>query len=145
MAACSLCGSSLDEASHFCPRCGALTRQPKRPLYGAPFLLALVLVLIVVVGKLIQMAPPQQEAVMPTAPDEAAVFIRKCGQPDVDNAEDRSGTMNRRSLLYRKAKVQAVFIRSESEQWKVQVMLDSRTLKPLTPQTLAKRLPCAAN
>jgi hypothetical protein len=146
MLTCSTCGSSLEEAARFCSRCGFPSQRPKPFLYGGSIMLGIVLLVFAVIWELVSLAPPatNTQAVTPEPPDDAAVLITNCGQPDSDKLDSKNGTQVR-SLLYQKAKVKAVFVRSDSSsQWKTQAMLDPKTLKPLTPDRLAKRLPCAS-
>src|SRR5437016_10542823 len=81
------------------------------------------------------------------SPDEAAMLISKCGEPDLDHSAEKdkpTPNPNRRWLIYSKARVKAVFIRpSATEPWKSEALLDTKTQKPLAPEFLARRLPCA--
>jgi hypothetical protein len=107
--------------------------------------LGVALLVFVAIREIISLAPPavSTQAVAPEPPDDVAVLIANCGQPDSDKPDSKNG-MSYRSLLYQKARVKAVFIRADSSsRWKTQAMLDSKTLKPLTAEKAAKRLPCA--
>ena len=145
MVTCSTCGMSFDNASRFCPKCGSLPEQAKSFSYGGSVVVAVVLIAVVLMWELGSLAPSRAitQTATPQAPDDAAMLITNCGQPDAD-VPDISNTLQRRSLLYQKSKVKAVFVRSEpSSRWKTQVMLDTKTLQPLTTDKLAKRMPCA--
>jgi hypothetical protein len=145
MATCSTCGASFDNGSPFCSQCGSLPQQSKRFLYGGSLVLGFGLLAFAVMWGLFSHLPPEAatQAVKPKPPDDAAVLIANCGQPDTDQPDSKNPTLNR-SLLFAKARVKAVFVRPDSAaDWKMQAMLDSKTLKPLTPERLAKRLPCA--
>jgi hypothetical protein len=145
MATCSVCGASSDDISPFCPRCGSLPQRAKSFSYGSSIALGLALLALVVIWQLVLLAPPASSIpATPPPPDDAAAFITSCGQPDADKPVTNNGTESR-SLLYRKARVKAEFVRPDSSsRWKTQAMLDAATLKPLTPEKLAKRLPCAS-
>ena len=100
---------------------------------------------LAVIWKVVSVLPSAATAptVMQKPPDDAAVLISNCGQPDADKLDTKSGE-EARSMLYKKARVEAVFMRPDStSQWKTPVMRDPKTLKPLAAETLAKRLPCA--
>jgi hypothetical protein len=107
--------------------------------------LGIALLAFAVIWELVSLAPPaaSTQSVTPEPPDEAAVLIANCGQPDADKPDSKDGTQSR-SLLYQKARVKAVFVRTDSSsRWKTQAMLDPKTLKPLTAEKVAKRLPCS--
>lgn len=146
MATCSTCGSSADDALRFCSYCGSLSQQSKPFLYGGSVTLGIALLVFALIWELVSLAPPatSPQIVTPEPPDDAAVLITNCGQPDADKPDSKNGTQSR-SLLYQKARVKVVFVRADSSSpWKTQAMLDPRTLKPLTTEKLAKRLPCAS-
>jgi hypothetical protein len=146
MATCSTCGLSVDDASQFCSHCGSLPKPSKPFSYGSSVVLGIALLVFAVVCEVVPLAPPASStpAVAPEPPDDAAVLITNCGQPDADKPDSKNGTQSR-SLLYQKARVKAVFVRADSSsRWKTQAMLDSKTLKSLTTEKLAKRLPCAS-
>jgi hypothetical protein len=72
------------------------------------------------------------------------MIITACGKPDTDESEVPRPDPNRRWLIYRKARVRAMFVRpSVNVPWKREGMLDNKTLRPLAPEVLTKRLPCA--
>ena len=144
MEKCSTCGSSLDDASRFCPQCGSLLERSKPFLYGSSVVLGVALLAFVVIWEIVSLAPPaaSTQAVVPEPPDDAATLITNCGRPDADKFETKNG-MPSRSLLYQKARIKAVFVRADSSsRWKMQAVLDTRKLKPLTNETLIKRMPC---
>jgi hypothetical protein len=147
MATCSTCNSSCGDGVLFCPRCGSLFQRPERKSYAGSVLLGAALLLLAVVWKFAasQMAlVDNQPIIVPPPPDDAATLITKCGQPDSDKlgGPPQSAT---RALVYQKARVQAVFHHDGSSEsgWRLQAMIDARTLKPIAPEKMAKRLPCA--
>lgn len=147
MPTCSTCGSSFDNASRFCPKCGLLPQQAKSFSYSGSVMLGIALLALAAIWKVVSLAPSATmvPAVTLDPPDDAAVLVTNCGQPDADNFDVRNGTQGR-SLLYQKAKVKAVFTRSDSSaRWKMQAMLDLKTLKPLMPDKLARRMPCTSS
>jgi hypothetical protein len=147
MATCSTCGLSVDDALRFCSHCGSLSQQSKPFSYGGSVVLGIALLVFAVVCEVVPLAPPRAtstQTVTPEPPDDAAVLLTNCGQPDADKPDSKNGTQSR-SLLYQKARVKAVFVRADSSsRWKTQAMLDPKTLKSLTTEKLAKRLPCAS-
>lgn len=146
MAICSRCGSGLDDRSPFCSYCGFLARESKHLSYSASVVLGIALMMFALVWQLISLAPPTTttQVITPEPPDDAAVFIQNCGQPDADKPEIKNGLQSR-SLLYRKAKVNVVFVRADwASRWTRQAIIDLTTRKPLPADKLAKRLPCAS-
>jgi hypothetical protein len=81
--------------------------------------------------------------------DGAATLIQHCGKPDMDSvipATAQTKGIERFALLYRSARVRAMFERNSPQSpdgWKSVGYFDSISRKPLSPQQLAKRLPCA--
>lgn len=145
MAICSTCKSSLDDTSRFCSRCGSLPERSKPFLYSSSVMLGIALLAFVASSKIIMLTPPaaSTQAVVHEPPDEAATLITNCGQPEADKTNTDNGRATR-SLLYQKARVKVVFIRADSSpRWKMQAMIDPKTLKPLTSERLTKRFPCA--
>jgi hypothetical protein len=146
MASCSQCGLPFDSASRFCSRCGTLPQESRPFLYGGSILLGIAL--MVFAGIWWSLEPPLKntEHVVAAieAPDDVAVFITNCGTPDADKLERNINGLEFRSLLYRKARVIAVFGRSEGAGWKKYSIVDPKTLKPLTAERLGKRLPCSS-
>lgn len=144
---CSKCGSSFDDASRFCSHCGSLP-QPSKPFsYGGSIVLGIALLAFAVIWKMVSLAPPERsiQAVTPEPPDDAAVLITNCGQPDADQPDSKNG-IQVRSLLYKKARVKAVFVHADfTSRWKTQSIVDTKTLKPLSPDKISKRLPCAVS
>lgn len=107
-------------------------------------MLGIALLAFVVIWEAVSLTPPaaSTQSVTPEPPDDAVVLITNCGQPDADKPDSKNG-MQSRSLLYQRARVKAVFVRADSSsRWKTQAMLDPKTLKPLTTEKVAKRLPC---
>jgi hypothetical protein len=146
MPSCSQCGLPLDTASQFCSRCGALPQKSKPFLYSGSVVLGIALLALAGIWELVSVESPpasHQQVVVSAPPDDATVFITNCGLPDKDTPETTNG-LESRSLLYRKARVTAIFVRSESSRWKTQAMVDPKSLKAITPDRLAKRLPCAS-
>jgi len=87
---------------------------------------------------------------LPTpALDAAAQFIQRCGRPDVDSiapAKLQPRAPERWSLLYRSAKIRAVFEREASEPstgWKNVKYFDPTSGKQLNSHQVLTRLPCA--
>jgi hypothetical protein len=104
--------------------------------------LGITLLAFVAIWEIVSLAPPaaSTQVVSPEPPDDRATLIANCGQPDADKPDSKNG-MPSRSLLYQKARVKAVFIRADSSsRWKMQAMLDPKTLKPLT-RTGPSRIP----
>jgi hypothetical protein len=107
--------------------------------------LGITLLAFVAIWEIVSLAPPaaSTQVVSPEPPDDRATLIANCGQPDADKFEAKNGIPSR-SLLYQKVRVKAVFVRADaSSRWRMQAMFDPKTLKPLTTQRVAKRLPCA--
>jgi hypothetical protein len=81
--------------------------------------------------------------------NDAAILIEHCGKPDLDSiipARMQPTAPERWSLLYRSAKVRAVFERDASQSpggWKNVRYIDPVSAKQLNSQQLLKRLPCA--
>jgi len=75
------------------------------------------------------------------------MIIAACGKPDSDHSAENDKLRpdpNLRWLIYRRARVRATFVRSSANApWKRQDMVDTKTLRPLAPEVLTKRLPCA--
>lgn len=149
MAICPTCNSGCDDRALFCLHCGSLPRKKEQHFWGGSILLAVVLFGLVGTWKFVVLLPPttSTERVVPVPPDEAAIFISKCGYPDSDKlANDTVQPENAtRSLLYQKARVKVVFGHPFASQqgWELRAMLDPRTLKQLTADKLKKRLPCS--
>jgi hypothetical protein len=146
MPTCSTCESSYNDAARFCPRCGSLGQPSKPFLYSGSIVLGVALFFMVLLWRVGSLAPTAVTTPTPTPepPDDVAILISHCGQPDSDKgASDSQTRAITRSLLYRKARVTAVFIHAEgSSRWKVKNVLDLRTLNPLTGKKLTTRLPC---
>jgi len=141
---CSTCQAQLSESAPFCPRCGASPRKPLGFSYTGSILFAITLFFIIFIWwASLNLGPATQtKSVVQDPPNETATVIARCGMPDTDKTEGVSTTTSR-SLTYRKAHVTFLFVRALSGQgWKLQSTLDSRTLKPITPERMAKRLPC---
>jgi hypothetical protein len=83
--------------------------------------------------------------------DAAERLIQQCGRPDVQSpipAKPNTNQLERESLLYRSARVKAVFERDSPQSldgWKNVKYLDPTSGKQLTPQQIAKRIPCAVS
>jgi hypothetical protein len=152
MANCVTCNSQYADATPFCPNCGSLPKQQARSSYLGSILFGaglLALILVWQVASLPTMTTKDRPPVVPEPPDEAAALIASCGSPDLDRmspSHDQVQTSTR-SLVYKHARVKAVFTRdgSAAHGWKLQGMVNPSTLKPLTADKVAKRLPCANN
>lgn len=150
MPKCSLCSSSYPDPAQFCPSCGAVPIEPKRIPYGGSILLSIVLITLIVFWKIAMLASLAQEgqqSVLVEPPDEAAILIAKCGNPDSDKLIDNSPSQGAtRSLSYRKKRVSVVFVHPGNGKvgWRTEAIMDAKTMKPLSENALAKRLPCAA-
>jgi hypothetical protein len=150
MATCSSCNSSCGDGVLFCPRCGSLPQRSARKSYAGSVVLGAALLLLAVVWKFVaaQMAlVDNQPTIVPPPPDDAATLIAKCGQPDSDKLSNSGSPQNAtRALVYQKPRVKAVFHHDASESgWRLQAMLDAKTLKPIASEKMTKRLPCSAN
>jgi hypothetical protein len=83
--------------------------------------------------------------------DGAAKLIQHCGKPDLDSvipATPQTKGVERFALLYRSAKVRAVFERDSLQSpdgWKNVKYLDPASGKQLNSQQVAKRLSCAVS
>jgi hypothetical protein len=80
--------------------------------------------------------------------DAAARLVRDCGQPTGQTflpARPQKKQLERNTLLYRSAKIKAVFERDSlsSDGWKNVKYYDLTSGKQLNSQQIAKRLPCA--
>lgn len=84
-------------------------------------------------------------------PDAAARLAQHCGNPDglaFLPAKPQTKQLERQSMLYRSARVKVVFERNTPQSpdgWKNVKYIDSVSGKQLTPQQIAKRLPCAVS
>jgi hypothetical protein len=96
----------------------------------------------------------QEEAARATptptpALDAAARLVQQCGRPDGQNpipAKPHTKQLERQSLLYKSARVKAVFERDSPQSadgWKNVKYLDPISGKQLNSQQIAKRLPCS--
>jgi hypothetical protein len=83
--------------------------------------------------------------------DAAARLVKQCGKPDMDSiipAKLQPRAPERWSLLYRSARVRAVFERDSlrsSDGWKNARYFDPTSKKQLNSQQVTKRLPCAVS
>jgi hypothetical protein len=83
--------------------------------------------------------------------DAAARLVQQCGKPDglaLFPAQPKKKQLERQSMLYKSAKVKAIVERDapqSTDGWKNVKYFDSVSGKQLTPQQIAKRLPCAVS
>jgi hypothetical protein len=110
--------------------------------------LAAALLILVGVWQFASQQPPASRPVpvTPETPDDVTLLIQECGHPDADAPSSQkyaSATVETRSVVYRTAKVKAVFIGGDRGRWKAQGFFDPKTQKPLSKEQLEKRLPCA--
>jgi hypothetical protein len=145
---CAVCHSAYDNSALFCPNCGAAPGEPGHSIYGGSLLLAIGLLVLVGVWQLASLRAPVTKTapVRPESPDDATLLIQRCGRPDADalgSHKDTLGDVGTRALIYRNAKVSAVFKGGDETRWKAQGFFDTRTQKPLSNEQLVKRLPCA--
>lgn len=150
MATCSICNTAYGDGVPFCPKCGSLPGKPARRSYVGSVLLGVALLALAVLWKFVASQAVLIEkpaTVVPPPPDDAATLVTKCGLPDSDTLAEVSGLPQNptRSLVYRKARVKAVFhhVGSSRDGWQLQGMLDAKTSKPIGPDKVTKRLPCA--
>ena len=149
MATCFNCKSQYPDAALFCPSCGSVPESPARESYSGSILLGVALLALILVWQVASLTPTSgenQAPVAPEPPDEAAALINSCGRPDLDRiSPDNEVQKSSRFLLYRKAGVKAMFNHgsSSARAWRLKAMVDARTLKPITADKLARRLPCA--
>jgi hypothetical protein len=147
MAQCTECSSTYQVGAAFCPNCGTQTKPPKSISYASSIMLGIGLLALVLFWQTASIPTPANTARIvshPLPPDEAAMIITACGKPDADENDAPRPDPNRRWLIYRKARVRTMFVRpSANVPWKREAMLDSKTLRPLAPEVLTKRLPCA--
>ena len=112
MVTCSTCNTSYDNGALYCPKCGSLPRKPVRRWYIGSIILAVALIAFAVLWTASQAALVEKgQIVVPPPPDEAVTLITKCGPPDSDRLIEVSGLPQNttRSLVYKKARVKAVF------------------------------------
>jgi len=151
MLQCTECSSTYRVGAPFCPNCGAQTKPPKPVSYANSIVLGVGLLALVLFWQIASVPTPtnpaQSVSQPPPPPDEVAMIIAACGKPDSDHSAENDEPRpdpNRRWLIYRKARVRAMFVRSGANApWRRQTMLDTKTLRPLAPDVLTKRLPCA--
>lgn len=143
MATCLTCGSQLSEVTAFCTECGSLPQLHKHSNWKQSVAFGFGLLMFAVLWKLLLLAPSAQPA-RPMRQDATAIFLRDCGSPDLDKVEIRNGAQYR-SLIYQRARIKAVFMRSDSAgQWSKGAVLDAKTLQLLQPEEVTRRLPCAS-
>src|SRR5438094_7631957 len=148
MAQCTECSSTYHSGALFCPNCGIRTRALQPVSYASTIALGVGLFVLVFFWQIASVPTPPantaQVVSQPPYPDEAALIIAACGKPDSDHSADNDELRpdpNRRSLIYRRARVKAMFSRREmNAPWRRQAVLDTRTLRPLAPEVLTQRL-----
>lgn len=152
MLKCPSCAAEIRQGWQYCPACGKLPKISTGPSYSATWIFAGIGLLAVLFywaamsGNTETSTPVLQPK---PVPDDAAILIEHCGKPDVDSiipARVQPTAPKRWSLLYRSAKVRAVF-ESDSTQssagWRNVKYFDAVSGKLLNPQQVLKRLPCA--
>jgi hypothetical protein len=144
---CTTCQHGLTGTAAFCPHCGSNPREPVRFSYIGSIVFALLTFLIILVWWASLQVPPIKNSlpVPQQPPDEVATLIARCGSPDSDRVGIPGQPNMARSLTYRKAHVLLVYLKASADSgWKLQSMLDERTLKALPLARAASRLPCLA-
>src|SRR5438132_9394531 len=97
----------------FCQTCSARTEAPEPISYRSSVILGIVLFLLTLFWQIASVPTPVStaESVSKPAPDEAAMLISKCGEPDLDHSAEKdkpTPNHNRRWLIYSKARAKAV-------------------------------------
>jgi hypothetical protein len=151
---CPSCATQIPEGWPYCPACGKVPTVSAGPSYTATWLFAGIGLLAVLfywatLNGNIQTATPIPS---PTPVlDAAARFVQHCGKPDMNSvipASLQPKAPERWSLLYRSARVKAVFERDSPQSldgWKNIRYFDPASRKQLNSQQVLKRLPCAVN
>jgi hypothetical protein len=151
---CPSCAAEIPEGRPYCLTCGKVPAVPAGPTYGATWMFAGIGLLAVLIYWAAMNGNTQTAAPAPSPTpvlDAAARFVQHCGKPDMDSAIPASlqpKAPERRSLLYRSARVRAVFERDapqSSDGWKNVKYFDAASRKQLNSQQVLKRLPCVAS
>lgn len=151
---CPSCAAEIQGDRPYCPSCGKSPKVVSGPSYRATWIFAFVGLLVILFywmaitgnDQPASSAPPPR----PTL-DDAAKLIANCGKPDADSitpAKLRPKVPERRTLLYKSAKVRAVFQKDAAQPtagWKSARYLDPTSMKQLNQQQVSKRLPCAVS
>jgi hypothetical protein len=150
---CPSCAAQIPEGWPYCPACGKVPTVSAGPSYSTTWIFAgiglfAVLFYWAAINGSTQTANP---APSPTPVlDAAARLVQHCGKPDMDSVIPTSlpKAPERWSLLYRSARVRAVFERDNSQssgRWTNVRYFDPTTRKQLNSQQVLKRLPCAVS
>jgi hypothetical protein len=149
---CPNCTAEIQKASPYCLSCGKVPKVSSGPSYSLSWLFAVIGLCIVGIYW-IGVTASREEAVraIPTPTpvlDAAARLAQQCGRPDGQNpipAKPQTKQLERQVLLYKLARVKAVFERDSpqsSDGWKNVKYLDATSGKQLNSQQMMKRLPC---
>jgi hypothetical protein len=145
MPQCPNCKGTYQAGMAFCPTCGTRTEASGQISYTSSILLGIGLISLILIWQLASVPTPANTAgtvAPPPPPDEAAMLIKACGMPDIDSAEKPGADPNRRSLVYRKARVKAIFGRNGGS-WRREAILDTKNHKELKADVVKRRLPCS--
>ncbi len=152
---CPNCAADFQQGWPYCPACGKVPKVSDGPSYQAVWLFALIGLLAV--GFYWVASTANKEAAIRATPsptpvlDAAGQFVQHCGKPDGQTflpAKPQTRQLERTSLLYRSARVKAVFERDSPQSpdgWKSVKYLDPASGKQLNSQQIVKRLPCAVS
>ena len=150
---CPNCATEIQEASRYCAACGKVPKVSSGPSYSTTWMFAIIGLCVVGFYWVAVTASRESAGPAPTpspVPDSAATLIQHCGRPDKDSitpANLQPKASDRLSLLYRSARVRAVFERDAAQRsggWKNVTYFDPASGKQLNSQQILKRLPCAA-
>ena len=152
---CPNCAAEIEQGSPYCPSCGKIPKVPAGPSYQAAWLFA-VFGLLAVGIYWAALTANKEDAIRATpsptpTPDAAVLLVQHCGNPDGLSflpAQPKKKQLERKSMLYRSARVRAVFERDTPQSpdgWKNVKYFDSVSGKQLNAQKIPNRLPCAVN
>ena len=145
MVNCATCRSNFTEAAAFCPHCGSSTRKPRGFSYVGSIVFAIAIFFVIFVWWTSLQTPPMRNPapVAQQATDEAASLIERCGSPDLDRVGIPGHSNFGRTLTYRKAQITLAYVPATPDGgWKLQSMVDQKTLKPIPLARATPRLPC---
>ncbi len=155
MVKCPHCAADFQQGWPYCPSCGKVPRVAAGPSYYAVWLFAILGLGAVGIYWIAYTAASEQAIQATPTPtpflDAAARLTRDCGQPTGQTflpAKPQNKQHERNTMVYKSARVKAVFERDSpqsSDGWKNVKYFDAASGKPLIPQQVAKRLPCAVS
>lgn len=152
---CPNCAAETQQGSPYCPSCGKVPKVSAGPSYQAVWLFAVFGLLAVACywGAVTASKEAETRATPTPTPalDTVALLVQHCGRPDgqrVLPAKLQMKQLERQSILYRSARVRAIFERDTPQSpdgWKNVKYFDSVSGKQLNSHQIMKRLPCAAS